>query len=476
MEAFNYQSSAFFTREDTGLTMPPFRHDLLHGETKKREDLSDIDTWVWTQASGVQHPCSPNEIDLPTYSNLAPQLGLPITQATPWNHSKNTTDAYPVVDAAPQPPQSQRLSSLINAQSKFQPTWHGFLETTTDAMIIVEAVLQGRLSCIRSRPSSKEQAERLTSGTVIVYEECASGIKRWTDGVNWSPSRAMKNYLIYRQLVSPKPKVRNANPIQFYGTKRKRGNTSGPTITKNGEDHRNSGHECDDVSFHGKLSEEPELTTAMDADFAESLDRHQQLRFCGSLVNSYSFKKGGLMKKTISIKYQGTHHHIISYYSLEDAAKNKLRRPYQDKQLVDIFPRPELLNGWKVNLNGEEDEGMSHVGDHEQNNPTGDLQHYSLDTVTQAMGHGLIQTNVSVQLPDYWHGPWAAHFAANHSSPHHYSPQKATQRYPAQQPLTQLSSFQTRYRPIVSRRLVTSELSKGHCPQAYSSPISLSPR
>jgi hypothetical protein len=67
---------------------------------------------------------------------------------------------------------------MVKAQHAVKPTWQGFLDTTKDAMTVVEAALQGRLNHICRRPHGKERVEMLTSGTVLVYEENASGIKR----------------------------------------------------------------------------------------------------------------------------------------------------------------------------------------------------------------------------------------------------------------------------------------------------------
>jgi hypothetical protein len=39
------------------------------------------------------------------------------------------------------------------------------------------------------------------SGSVFVYDEQESGIKRWTDGHSWSPSRILANFLV--SLVHP---------------------------------------------------------------------------------------------------------------------------------------------------------------------------------------------------------------------------------------------------------------------------------
>ena len=166
----------------------------------------------------------------------------------------------------------------------------------------------------------------LTSGTVLVYEENASGIKRWTDAVHWSPSRVMNNCLIYRQLVralKPEEKKTALNPS--CGTKRKRKESAGPGITKTGENVNTSDDEFENPSYDGALAGDAESTTKVYANFAQSLTPDQQRRFCGSLIDSYEFKEGGLMKKTISVKYQGTHHHVISYYSLEDVVSGKSR-------------------------------------------------------------------------------------------------------------------------------------------------------
>ena len=85
------------------------------------------------------------------------------------------------------------------------PTWVGFVHTTLDALMVLEACLQGKLSHIPRRPHDRERQQIITAGSVFIYEENASGIKRWTDGVTWSPSRIMGNFLVYRELSEPFP-------------------------------------------------------------------------------------------------------------------------------------------------------------------------------------------------------------------------------------------------------------------------------
>jgi hypothetical protein len=85
------------------------------------------------------------------------------------------------------------------------PTWHGFIHTTMDALHVLEACLVGKLHHIPRRPHDRERGSIISSGNVFIYEENASGIKRWTDGVTWSPSRIMGNFLVYRELNEPFP-------------------------------------------------------------------------------------------------------------------------------------------------------------------------------------------------------------------------------------------------------------------------------
>ncbi|KAJ4313347.1 Gluconate transport-inducing protein required for gluconate-H+ symport, partial [Neodidymelliopsis sp. IMI 364377] len=345
----------------------------------------------------------------------------------------------------------QVTGNMVKAQPAFKPTWQGFLDTTKDAMTVVEAALQGRLSHISRRPHDKERAEMLTSGTVLVYEENASGIKRWTDAVHWSPSRVMNNCLIYRQLqraLKPEEKKTALNPS--CGTKRKRKESAGPSLTKTGDHVNNSDDEYENPTFDGTLPGESDPAGKVYANFAQTLSPDQQRRFCGSLIDSYEFKDQGLMKKTISVKYQGTHHHVISYYSLEDVVSGKLKRPFQDPRLEHVQPRPELLTGWKVSLEDEESKDMPLIAGYHQHIQPSHVQH-AITAGAQAVGpHGILQTHgpPHLQVPEYWHGGHVQQqYAPIHHSPQHYSsPQSSASQhtapthayqYPTQQPPTQ---------------------------------------
>lgn len=460
------------------LTMPPFGHNLSLTGVQKVEGYGDADAWNWPPPSQSQSHSYAPVFDPAIYASFAPQPPVPgSVQAR--HHSIATSHVINTGTSTPPPPRQQIAGSMIKAQPAFKPTWNGFLDTTKDAMTIVEAALQGRLSHISRRPHDKERAEMLTSGTVLVYEENASGIKRWTDAVHWSPSRVMNNCLIYRQLVralKPEEKKSALNPS--CGGKRKRKESAGPSITKTGENVNNSEDEFDNPGFDGALAGDVTPTDSMGkvyANFAQSLTPDQQRRFCGSLIDSYEFKEGGLMKKTISVKYQGTTHHIISYYSLEDVVAGKLKRPFQDPKLADIQPRPELLTGWKVSLEDEESKDMPLVAGYPHQLPASHIQHQGIASVTQGLGpHGMVQphTPLHLQVPEYWHGGQVAQYTPTHQSPQHYAPpQSGAPQYASQQPPSQqYSSQQSTAQPYQQAPSPQHYSSQNSSAQQYPSP------
>jgi hypothetical protein len=391
--------------------------------------------------------------------NFSPQ-GLQTVQ--PRHHSIATSHVVSHISAphiqtsTPPPPRQQVAGSSVKAQPAFKKTWHGFLDTTKDAMTIVEATLQGRLSHISRRPHDKERAEMLTSGTVLVYEENASGIKRWTDAVHWSPSRVMNNCLIYRQLVRAlKPEEKKAALNPSCGSKRKRKESAGPAVTNTGDNVTVAEDEYEHSAFEilpGDATPTESFGKAY-ANFAQSLTPDQQRRFCGSLIDSYEFKEGGLVKKTISVKYNGAQHHVISYYSLEDVVAGKLKRPSEDPELAGVHPRPALLSGWKVSMEDEEHKDIPLATGYSQHIQPSQFHHPTIGAVTHSLS---VQTVVQAHPPppvpassDYWHGGHIQHYAPytqpqqttsssyTSQATQQYPGQPAIQHYPPQQPSSQ---------------------------------------
>ncbi|KAJ9568947.1 uncharacterized protein HLK63_L06369 [Nakaseomyces glabratus] len=80
------------------------------------------------------------------------------------------------------------------------PTFKGYIEDESDVLLILQATLDGKLQQIPRRPYEIERPYLIVSGNIFVFVEEISGIKRWTDGISWSPSRITGKFLVYREL------------------------------------------------------------------------------------------------------------------------------------------------------------------------------------------------------------------------------------------------------------------------------------
>ncbi|PMD41733.1 hypothetical protein L207DRAFT_426418, partial [Hyaloscypha variabilis F] len=180
------------------------------------------------------------------------------------------------------------------------PTFYGHVASTQDALLLFEACLSGALNHLTQRPNDRERVNLIKTGNVFIYEEHSSCIKRWTDGVPWSPSRILGNFLVYRELERPFPR----------GEKRTmKGSKRSPGISKR-------------ETFGGSNNERSLI---------------------GSLVESYGFKDEGLVKKTLSVTVGGVSHHLVSYYTVADVMNDKFTTPSKDPRFQHITPRPDLI-------------------------------------------------------------------------------------------------------------------------------------
>ena len=207
--------------------------------------------------------------------------------------------------------------------ASLQPTFTGHVNTTQDALILFEACLTGQLSHVPRRPHDRERNQLIRSGCVFIYEENASGIKRWTDGVTWSPSRILGNFLVYRELDKP-----------FPPGEKKRAMNKNRRPPRPGEPYsRPEGSE-------GQYSP-PLPNSSIDPNRAPT---EVERSLIGSLIDSYGFKENGLVKKTMSVTVQGVTHHLVSYYNVQDVINGTLRAPSQTDTLQFIRPRMELTS------------------------------------------------------------------------------------------------------------------------------------
>ncbi|KZT60532.1 hypothetical protein CALCODRAFT_480622 [Calocera cornea HHB12733] len=182
-----------------------------------------------------------------------------------------------------------RVNANASPSEQFRPFVGGWVRTTQDALLLFRAAKEGHINTMPRRLSDLEKVQLIRSGAIFIFEEKRSGIKRWTDSREWSPSRILGNYLIYRELDPNRPDRQSKG-------------TSHASSVSNGKVRR------------GSTSEE---TTG------------PMRELLGSLKESEDFQKGGLMKKTITITFDtntphARAHHIISYYTPEDVLEGRL--------------------------------------------------------------------------------------------------------------------------------------------------------
>jgi len=202
----------------------------------------------------------------------------------------------------------------------------GYISSTVDALVLIEGCLSGHLNHVPRRPQDRERPDLIQSGNIFIYEEHASGIKRWTDGVNWSPSRILGNFLIYRELEKPFPPGEKKRALK----KQRKAPANG--IVK-----RSSQSPPPRVGAALAMASSASTESGMDKDVERAL--------VGSLVDSYAFKEKGLVKKTISVNYRGVLHHVVSYYNCDDVLKGKLRCPSETPELIrNCIPRTDLIS------------------------------------------------------------------------------------------------------------------------------------
>jgi hypothetical protein len=170
------------------------------------------------------------------------------------------------------PPESHS-NNQSSSSTWTEPPWSGWIETTGDALLILEAARRGMIPRVTRRLIDSER-KMITSGSVFVFDEDESGIKRWTDGFFWSPSRILGNFLLYRETE-----------------KRGAGHRGTRNDGDQGVDPANGDAAAAAKSEGQTLSRPRGETTRL------GINRQRERSLVGSLTNSYKFKAGGMMKK-----------------------------------------------------------------------------------------------------------------------------------------------------------------------------------
>ena len=79
--------------------------------------------------------------------------------------------------------------------AKVEP-FYGFIESTGDALRLIQAARQGVVPRITRRLNDLERRTMIRSGAIFIFSDEESGIKRWTEGLSWSASRIVGNFLV----------------------------------------------------------------------------------------------------------------------------------------------------------------------------------------------------------------------------------------------------------------------------------------
>jgi len=156
------------------------------------------------------------------------------------------------------------VSAHLSTPAWSEPPWSGWIETTGDALLILEAARRGLIPRVTRRLVDTER-KMITSGSVFVFDEDESGIKRWTDGFYWSPSRILGNFLLYRETDKRGAGARSAKERE---------------VT-----------ETDNTMVDGALSHPKSLPGHL------GVSKQRERILVGSLTDLYKFKQDGLMKK-----------------------------------------------------------------------------------------------------------------------------------------------------------------------------------
>lgn len=273
-----------------------------------------------------------------------------------------------------------------------EPTFKGYVEDEKDALLIIQATMDGKLKHIPRRPYEIERSYLITSGNIFVFIEEISGIKRWTDGVTWSPSRIAGKFLIYKEI--DRSIIFNMNKFKYlpkkyeYITNKNKNpknkksliqvndvnNKEIPRIkllpllnNRNGSNRKNKDRDntpyrttdfngiqekltyTEPVGNQSSSDSNDDSSGENNIDYPKNNSPYSELSKKVPFKFFHSTKYTGLIKKTISVslkrensKQQETFH-IVSYYTIDDVKKNRLMTPKDSLIFRNIKLNTELI-------------------------------------------------------------------------------------------------------------------------------------
>ncbi|KAI0281877.1 Gti1/Pac2 family-domain-containing protein [Russula brevipes] len=220
----------------------------------------------------------------------------PVTGIAPQSH-------LPLI--VPDLHRTRESSALSPEHHPLQPTsdvqhFIGYVETTTDALRLLVAARQGIIPRITRPLNDSERRSMIRSGAVFVFYVEESGIKRWTEGLSWSPSRIVGNFLVCR---------------------------------------------CFPLCDHDTVLFPPGTSTFRVAPPSSPANSYYHGRSDPSGArDSGAARSSNLIKKTITVKVSGTDHRLVSYYREDDVARGLLQRPTSRPDIMRLTIPPEMVH------------------------------------------------------------------------------------------------------------------------------------
>ncbi|KAL1844033.1 hypothetical protein VTJ49DRAFT_5784 [Mycothermus thermophilus] len=206
---------------------------------------------------------------------------------------------------------------MSDEEIQVKPSWKGFVATTFDAALIVQAAItrHPEVYIFDNSPGSEALRTHIQSGWVFVYRvgAPASNIRRWRDGLQWTDRRNLGRGLgIYRQVVP--------------------------------------------VNADSAMSEEELVFSS-----SEYERQHQEIfePYLGQHTGCTGVKKGGeiimkakrhgLLKKSIFFTVNGQKYGLAAYFTLADGLAGTLPRPRHSPRWIPVLLSPDF---WASPPNG----------------------------------------------------------------------------------------------------------------------------
>ncbi|GAA6011774.1 hypothetical protein JCM11491_000746 [Sporobolomyces phaffii] len=222
------------------------------------------------------------------------------------------------------------------------PAFRGFVESTLDALLVFEGCKRGYLPKISRRLQDYEKKALVVSGAIFVFDEEETGIKRWTDGLSWSPSRTLGNFLIYRELDKKASSSSNRDEEEEQQIEKSNAASrlmGGLTSKSDPLDDAYDLAPVPSTSSHRPSAIGTRQRSLSEVAGVLQLDRARERALVGSLTSSYRFRSDGLVKKTISLSGL----HLVAYYRLDDVTSGRLRTPSSHTELMSLEVSPDFL-------------------------------------------------------------------------------------------------------------------------------------